>query len=180
MDKRVNVNGLKAKLLWMVVLVSCGAMSGCTLIRGSDSADATLDPQLLTSYVSNQEDVYQALLKLAGLPDSPANAAEWNQFIMAGVQYSNQKCEAYLSSSRTGADAANARSLVHGLQQQFVEKLNANQYTNRVAAFSVLQSYISLCLPGNIEAAAAGNARVVQPGKSADGSLNSIPYVTTN
>ncbi len=168
-----------SKLLNYLVLVCAGLSAGCSslpLLGISDDA-AEINPNNLGTYVSNQDDVYKGLLRLANLAGEPASPAEWNQFIMAGVQYSNQKCESYLNSTLKGDADIAARHTVHDLQRQYVEKLSANQYSNRVAAFSVLQGYGRLCSSSNIQALATGNARIAQPGKSTDGGMNLVPYV---
>lgn len=177
---RINLVGLRGVRVALLPLMVAGWLAGCSSLgmsMGDQPGNMSLDPQDLNAYVSNQDGVYQALLKLAALPDAPASPAEWKQFILAGVQYTNQHCETRLVSGRGTSATLAARNAVHALQQQFVEKLQANQYTHRVAAFSALQGYASLCLPGNIEAASAGNVRVVQPASPDTGSLNAIPYV---
>ena len=215
------------------------ASSGCSTFNNmsalNDGADDALTSQDIANYAAKQDEVYQSLLRLAGLPDQPATTDEWNQFIMAGVQYSNQKCESYLdavdwakrgsqresnligqtglftngvlgiaqASARelaltaaafgytqtafntfnsdvlAGIEASTARNLVHNLQQQYVEQLNTNQYTNRVGAFNALQGYIRLCLPGNIAAEANNAVRSAKPfNKALSGSINQAPYIS--
>ncbi|MEB4589537.1 hypothetical protein VSS37_00960 [Candidatus Thiothrix sp. Deng01] len=181
MDKKERmVRSVLPARVWFSVLFFAGLSSGCSsldVLGDSESKSSTINPGNLTSYVSNQDSVHQGLLQLAGLQEQPATADEWKQFIMAGVQYSNQKCDIFLSDYQKGEAGIAARNLVHDLQRQYVEKISANQYTNRTAAFSVLQGYISLCLPGNIEAASGGTARVAQPGSATDGGVNLVPYV---
>lgn len=88
---------LKKSILFVVLAVSIG--SGCSTFNNMgalNNSDANIDPQDIAKYAMNQQEVYQALLQLSGLPNEPATPTEWNQFIMAGVHYSNQKCENYL------------------------------------------------------------------------------------
>lgn len=75
------------------VLVSCSTV---TNIDRLNNYDANIDTKDIIQYAANQNEVYQALLSLAGLTEPPATTQDWQQFIMAGVQYSNQKCENYL------------------------------------------------------------------------------------
>lgn len=161
--------------VWLAASLLTGCSSVPLLGMMDDSPE--INPSNLNAYVSNQDDVYKGLLQLANLANEPATPAEWQQFIMAGVQYSNQKCERYLSDTLTGNANTTARQTVQDLQRQYVEKLSANQYTNRVAAFSALQGYGKLCSPSNLQTLAAGKARVAQPGKSTDGGANLVPYV---
>lgn len=214
-------------------------MSACSSVGHmaalNNGADESLTSQDIAAYAAKQDEVYQALLRLAGLPDQPATTEEWNQFIMAGVQYSNQKCESYLDAvnwvkqgsqrdsqligqtglftnsvlgiakasarelaltaaafgyTQTGFNSFNAdmlaglepsttRNLVHNLQQQYVEQLSSNQYTNRVGAFNALQGYIRLCLPGNIAAEANNAVRGAKPNnKAMSSSINQAPYIS--
>ncbi|WML91472.1 hypothetical protein [Thiothrix lacustris] len=203
----------------------------------NSGSDANLSSDEIATYAANQEAVYQSLLTLAGLPDQPTSTEEWNQVIMAGVQYSNQKCENYLdavnwskqgsqressllgqsgtftngvmgiakASARelaltaaafgyaragfdtlnedalAGLEASSVRNLVHTMQQQYVERIHTNQYTNKVGAFNALQGYIRLCMPGNIAAEANQAVRsakaVDQSGMS---SINMAPAISLN
>lgn len=157
------------------LLLSCSFISGCSSLDFLESKDtASINPNKLSTYVDSQENVYGGLVKLAALSGDPATTDEWKQFILAGVQYANQRCESYLD--ETGG-AGLDRNLIHDLQRQYVEKLSANQYTNRTGAFNALQGYISLCSPGNIQALSGGSVRVAQPGQSQDGGMNLVPYV---
>lgn len=202
------------KRVAVVFITSLSGMTGCSTLNHMDAlnggSDATMSSEDVAAYAANQDAVYQSLLVLAGLPDQPASTDDWNQVIMAGVQYSNQKCENYLdavnwskqgsqrensllgqsgsftngvmgiakASARelaltaaafgyaragfdtlnedalAGLEASSVRNLVHTMQQQYVERIHANQYTNRVGAFNALQGYIRLCMPGNIAAEA--------------------------
>ena len=202
------------KRVAVVFITSLSGMTGCSTLNHMDAlnggSDANMNSEDVAAYAANQDAVYQSLLTLAGLPDQPASTDDWNQVIMAGVQYSNQKCENYLdamnwskqgrqrdssllgqsgsftngvmgiakASARelaltaaafgyaragfdtlnedalAGLEASSVRNLVHTMQQQYVERLHANQYTNRVGAFNALQGYIRLCMPGNIAAEA--------------------------
>ncbi|MFN3786204.1 MAG: hypothetical protein ACK4RS_05130 [Thiothrix sp.] len=144
----------------------------------SDTAYSTINPTDLRHYVNNQDDVYKGLLSLAALPNDPQTPAEWKQFMMAGVQYANQQCDNYLHKTQQGDAALTARSVVNDLQRQYLEKISANQYTNRPAAFSALQGYIALCSPGNIALASRANARVLQPNVAQSGGINITPYVS--
>lgn len=163
--------------LILVSFMNTGCSSLDTLMD-SDTSYSTINPSALTRYVNNQDDVYKALLNLAALPNDPQTPAEWKQFIMAGVQYANQKCDNYLHQNQTGEAALTARNVVSDLQRQYLEKISANQYTNRPAAFSVLQGYAGLCSPGNIALASSANARVLQPSVAQSGGINMIPYVS--
>ena len=219
--------------------ISLALMSGCSSFNNmsalNSGANESLTSADIAAYTAKQEEVYQSLLRLAGLPDQPATTEEWNQFIMAGVQYSNQKCESYLDAvnwvkqgsqrdsnligqtglftngvlgiakasarelaltaaafgyTQTGFNTFNAdmlaglepsttRNLVHNLQQQYLEQLNTNQYTNRVGAFNALQGYIRLCLPGNIAAEANNAVRGAKlNNKTLSGSINQAPYIS--
>jgi hypothetical protein len=216
-----------------------GFISGCSTFDRmgalNNASDSKINSQDIAAYASNQDEVYQALLQLAGLPGQPASTDEWSQFIMAGVQYSNQKCENYLDAvnwakqgrhrdasllgqtgtfansvmgigsasarelaltaaafgyTQSGFDTLNddalaglevstARNLVHNLQQQYVDQLNTNQYTNRVGAFNALQGYIRLCMPGTIEAEANNAVRGSKPvSNSMGGGVNVAPYIS--
>lgn len=164
-----------------LILLASFLNTGCSSLDSlmdKDVAYSTINPAELTRYVNNQDDVYKALLKLAALPNDPQTPAEWKQFIMAGIQYANQKCDSYLHQNPTGESALTARNVVSNLQRQYMEKISANQYTNRPAAFSALQGYASLCSPGNIALASSADARVLQPNVAQNGGINMIPYVS--
>lgn len=198
-----------------LLVLSLSGLPGCssldnTSALNNNTTSTALSADEIADYAANQEAVYQALLSLAGLPGQPATTDEWGQVIMAGVQYSNQKCENYLeavdwakqgrqrdsnllgqmgtfangvmgvteSSARdlaltaaafgstnvgfntlnqdplAGLEASAVRSVVRTAQQQYVQNLDFNQYTNRISAFNALQGYIRLCMPGNIAAEA--------------------------
>ena len=222
-------------------MISLSGVTGCSALNHMNALnggmDATMSSNEIAAYAANQEAVYQALLTLAGLPDQPASTEEWNQLIMAGVQYSNQKCENYLdavnwskqgsqressllgqsgsftngimgiskASARelaltaaafgyaragfdtlnedvlAGLEASSVRTVVHTMQQQYVERIHANQYTNRVGAFNALQGYIRLCMPGNIAAEAN---QAVRSAKAVDqsgmGGINMAPSISLN
>ncbi len=222
-----------------VFIASLSGLSGCSTLNHMDAlqgdADAMLSADDIAAYAANQDAVYQSLLTLAGLPDQPASTEDWNQLIMAGVQYSNQKCENYLdavnwskqgrqressllgqsatftngvmgiakASARelaltaaafgytragfdtlnedalAGLEASTVRNVVHTMQQQYVERINANQYTNRGGAFNALQGYIRLCMPGNIAAEANQAVRSAKAVDSAAaGSINIAPNLS--
>lgn len=222
-----------------VFITSLSGLSGCSTLNKMDAlnggADANISSDEIAAYAANQEAVYQSLLALAGLPDQPASTEEWNQLIMAGVQYSNQKCENYLdavnwskqgsqressllgqsgtftngvmgiakASARelaltaaafgyaragfdtlnedalAGLEASSVRNLVHTMQQQYVERIHVNQYTNRVGAFNALQGYIRLCMPGNIAAEANQAVRSAKAvDQSALGNINLAPSIS--
>ncbi len=163
----------------LVLLCTCTFATGCSSLdfMGSDDA-ASINPNRLQTYANSQENVYGGLVKLAALSGDPATPDEWNQFIMAGVQYANQRCEQDLNEVEARGISVD-RNLVHSLQRQYVEKLSANRYTHRTGAFNALQGYVNLCSEGNIRALANGSARVAQPGQSQDGGLNLVPYVIT-
>lgn len=224
-----------------LIAFSLSLVSACSTFNNmaalNSGADDALTSQDIAAYAAKQDEVYQSLLRLAGLPDQPATTEEWNQFIMAGVQYANQKCESYLDAvnwakqgsqrdsnliGQTGAftssvlgiakasarelaftaaafgytqagfntfnadmlaglEPSSTRNLVHSLQQQYVEQVNANQYTNRVGAFNALQGYIRLCLPGNIAAEANNAVRGAKPlNKAMSGSINQAPYISVD
>ncbi|EIJ35695.1 hypothetical protein Thini_3172 [Thiothrix nivea DSM 5205] len=92
----------KSTLIKIIIgsLISVTSLTGCSTLNNmvelNSGSDSEMDSQDIAKYARSQEDVYRSLLTLAGLPDHPATTDEWNQFIMAGVQYSNQKCENYL------------------------------------------------------------------------------------
>lgn len=176
MDGKITRTSISISLIFFSLLNS-GCSSLSSIIENKESY-STINPSELTRYVNNQDDVYKALLKLAALPNDPQTPAEWKQFIMAGVQYANQKCDNYLHQNQTGEAALTARNVVSDLQRQYIEKIGANQYTNRPAAFSALQGYASLCSPGNIALASSANARVLQPSVTQNGGINMIPYVS--
>ena len=235
-----SVCQLAVKIPTTLLLVgSLSMVAGCSTLKQmgnvNSSADASISPEDIAAYANHQDEVYLALLKLAGLPDQPATTEDWNQFIMAGVQYSDQKCENYLdamnwvkqgrerdsnligqtgaltnsimgiakASSRelaltaaafgytragfdtlntdalAGLEASTTRNLVHNMQHQYLERVNTNQYTNRVGAFNALQGYIRLCMPGNIAAEANNAVRTSKPvSKSNDGGVNVAPYIS--
>ncbi|UJS22743.1 hypothetical protein [Thiothrix winogradskyi] len=182
MNKKSDVLGravFSPKCLSYAIVICSSLLTGCSNLPLLGMADDSVEinPSNLDDYVRNQDDVYKGLLQLASLAGEPASPAEWNQFIMAGVQYSNQKCEIYLNSAMKGDADIAARYVIHNLQRQYVEKLVANQYSNRVAAFSALQGYGKLCSPNNVQALKTGNARIAQPGKATDGGVNLVPYV---
>lgn len=198
-----------------LLMISLSGLAGCSSLDNmralnSNTTSTALNASEIADYAANQEAVYQALLSLAGLPGQPVTTDEWGQVIMAGVQYSNQKCENYLeavdwakqgrqrdsnllsqvgtftngvmgiteASARdlaltaaafgstsvgfntltqdplAGLESSAVRSVVHTAQQQYVQNLDFNQYTNRISAFNALQGYIRLCMPGNIAAEA--------------------------
>lgn len=198
-----------------LLVISLSGLAGCSTLNNMSALNnnkmgTTLSADEIANYAANQEAVYQALLNLAGLPGHPTTTDEWGQVIMAGVQYSNQKCENYLeavdwakqgrqrdssllgqmgtftngvmgiteASARdlaltaaafgsasagfntlnedalAGLEASAVRSVVHTMQEQYVQRLSLNQYTNRISAFNALQGYIRLCMPGNIAAEA--------------------------
>jgi hypothetical protein len=227
-----NKNFQLTKRAAVVLIISLSSITGCSTLNNMDalntSSDTTMNSDDIAAYAANQDAVYQSLLTLAGLPDQPASTEDWNQLIMAGVQYSNQKCENYLdavnwskqgsqressllgqsgtftngimgiakASARelaltaaafgyaragfdtvnedvlAGLEASSVRNLVHTMQQQYVERIQANQYTNRVGAFNALQGYIRLCMPGNI--AAEANQAVRSANAVDQSALNSI------
>jgi hypothetical protein len=211
-----------------LLMVSLSGLAGCSTLDNmsalnNNTTNTILSASEIANYAANQEAVYQALLSLAGLPGHPTTTDEWGQVIMAGVQYSNQKCENYLeavdwakqgrqrdssllgqmgtftngvmgiteASARdlaltaaafgytsagfntlnqdalAGLEASAVRSVVHSAQQQYVQNLDFNQYTNRIGAFNALQGYIRLCMPGNIAAEAN---QAVRSAKAVDSS----------
>ncbi|WML85244.1 hypothetical protein [Thiothrix subterranea] len=84
-----------------LLMISLSGLAGCSSLDNmralnSNTTSTALNAGDIADYAANQEAVYQALLSLAGLPGQPATTDEWGQVIMAGVQYSNQKCENYL------------------------------------------------------------------------------------
>ncbi len=236
-----NKNCQLIKRSMVLFIASLSGITGCSTIGHmkdlNSGSDANLSSDEIATYAANQEAVYQSLLTLAGLPDQPTSTEEWNQVIMAGVQYSNQKCENYLdavnwskqgsqressllgqsgtftngvmgiakASARelaltaaafgyaragfdtlnedalAGLEASSVRNLVHTMQQQYVERIHTNQYTNKVGAFNALQGYIRLCMPGNIAAEANQAVRsakaVDQSGMS---SINMAPAISLN
>lgn len=236
-----NKNCQLIKRSMVLFIASLSGITGCSTIGHmkdlNSGSDANLSSDEIATYAANQEAVYQSLLTLAGLPDQPTSTEEWNQVIMAGVQYSNQKCENYLdavnwskqgsqressllgqsgtftngvmgiakASARelaltaaafgyaragfdtlnedalAGLEASSVRNLVHTMQQQYVERIHTNQYTNKVGAFNALQGYIRLCMPGNIAAEAN---QVVRSAKAVDqsgmSSINMAPAISLN
>ncbi|OQX11720.1 MAG: hypothetical protein BWK73_16940 [Thiothrix lacustris] len=84
-----------------LLMLSLSTLAGCSSLDNmrnlnNNTTNTALSAGEIADYAANQEAVYQALLSLAGLPGQPATTDEWGQVIMAGVQYSNQKCENYL------------------------------------------------------------------------------------
>ncbi|HRJ53391.1 MAG TPA: hypothetical protein PLE99_11535 [Candidatus Thiothrix moscowensis] len=172
---KVNFLTVGSRVLWGV---AAGVLlSGCSSVNGllGSNGSLTADPQQLADYTANQEGVYQELLKLSGLQAEPVNSAEWQQFILAGVQHANDECEQQLVDKNTGN--AQTRPVIHSLQQQYADRLMANQYDNRVAAMTAIQGYRGLCLPGNIETAMQHQIRITQPSKGIEGGMNLIPQV---
>lgn len=124
--------------------------SGCTALNNmgdlNAGSDAGISPQDIAAYASNQEEVYQALLKLAALPDQPATTDEWHQFIMAGVQYSDQKCENYLDAIQWANHGRHRDSNLVGQSGTFtnnvmgIAKASARELALTAAAFGYVQS----------------------------------------
>lgn len=222
----------------LLISMLLGILSGCsTLDRMStlnDTGNTGIDAQEIAQFASNQEEVYQSLVMLAGLPSQPVSPDEWSQLIMAGVQYSNQKCENYLdalqwsksgrqvdssllgqgsnftnsvmgiakasarelaltaaafgytrssfdalSSDRlAGLEPSTIRKVVRESQQAYMQRLNTNQYTNRIGAFNALQGYIRLCLPSSIEAQSNSAVRGAKAVSRSSGGINTAPYVS--
>lgn len=227
----MHLGRLSTLLLGLTVISACSTLDHMDNL--TSSADTALTARDIAIYTAKQDEVYQSLLRLASLPDPPSASGEWNQFILAGVQYANQKCEKYLdavnwakqgiqrenqligqtgmlvngvlgiakASARelaltaaafgytqagfanfnadmlAGLEPSTTRNLVHNLQQQYLEQINSNQYTNRVGAFNALQGYIRLCLPGNIAAEANNAVRGMKP-SSKSINANQAPLVT--
>lgn len=218
-----------------LLMISLSGLAGCSSLNNmsalnNNTMSKTLSADEIANYATNQEAVYQALLSLAGLPGHPTTTDEWGQVIMAGVQYSNQKCESYLeavdwakqgrqrdssllgqmgtftsgvmgitdASARdlaltaaafgsantgfntwnqdalAGLEASAVRSVVHTMQEQYVQNLNFNQYTNRISAFNALQGYIRLCMPGNIAAEANQAVRRANTVKEGDATATDV------
>lgn len=89
------------KCITWLLTISLSGLAGCSTLDNmsalnKNTMNTTLSAGEIANYAANQEAVYQALLSLAGLPGHPTTTDEWRQVIMAGVQYSNQKCENYL------------------------------------------------------------------------------------
>lgn len=146
----LSFTALLPKVGSSVLALSVTLAGGCSTFNHMDNlttgADDMLTSKDIALYTAKQEEVYQALLRLASLPDPPATSEEWNQFIMAGVQYANQKCENYLDAvnwSKQGIQRENqligqSGSLVNGVLG--IAKASARELALTAAAFGYTQA----------------------------------------
>lgn len=76
------------------------ALSACQhpelLVEGPGQ---TFDKADIEAYTTNQNAVVEEIAKLAGMPGPPTtgDGPGWRRFVTAGIQYSDQRCEAYMS-----------------------------------------------------------------------------------
>lgn len=164
MDKTINLSVLSAphpqssisnklnasfnRVIFSFAFLMMG--SGCSTFGNmtdlNEGSDPAIDAQDIANYASNQDDVYQALLTLAGLPEQPATTDEWHQFIMAGVQYSNQKCENYLDAVQWAKEGRHQDARLLGQSATFtnnvmgIAKASARELALTAAAFGYAQS----------------------------------------
>lgn len=155
MEKTINLpilsgsfNAIAKKTILSMTLMVMG--TGCSTLNNMGDLSAGADPginaQDIADYANNQEAVYQALLALAGLPEQPATTDEWHQFIMAGVQYSNQKCENYLDALQWANNGRHRDSSLLGQGGTFtnnvmgIAKASARELALTAAAFGYVQS----------------------------------------
>jgi len=101
--RRVIMTNFRTPNLGTIALVMLAALlSGCVgmrpdpMLRTGPGAD--FDSAQLKSFRDNQEKVLQELYQAAGLAEkkTPASASEWGTVINAGMDYADQRCEAYL------------------------------------------------------------------------------------
>ena len=84
-----------------VALLLAGSFSlgGCgqlqTLVNGPGY---DIDKTKVTAYAQDQNAVVEAVSQMAGLKGvEPASSEEWRRFVVAGIQYSDRQCEAYMN-----------------------------------------------------------------------------------
>jgi hypothetical protein len=89
---------IKIVTIFTVFIMFCSCSSIRKRSYFKPNPGKTFKSKELTSYVDNQNAVYTQIKLLAGLTIDPSNAREWSQFINAGIQYADEKCELYMDS----------------------------------------------------------------------------------
>lgn len=85
-----------ALVMLATLLSGCVGMRPDPILRTGPGVD--FDSTQLKNFRENQDKILQELYQSAGLAENqkPVNAADWGKVINAGMDYADQKCEAYM------------------------------------------------------------------------------------
>ena len=92
----INLRHVRASTVALVLLVML--LSGCagpnSLVRTGPGIN--FNPEEVERFSAEQDRILKQLYMLAGLSSAPRATGDWDKVIKAGMDYADQKCEAYM------------------------------------------------------------------------------------
>lgn len=127
-----------------VALLLAGALSvgGCGQLRTLvDGPGYDIDKAKVAAYAQDQNAVVLAVSQMAGLGDrEPGSPAEWRRFVLAGIQYSDRQCEAYMNAlfwfNRAKARTTNQITLAGAATSAIMGALSASTQALTITAIA--------------------------------------------